>query len=1330
MKQVLQLIRPFREMRNIVALFLAFFLCAGSLWAQTQSTYTKVTSAPSDWSGEYLLVYEDATTAYVWTGEDVANCYASTTLDGTITIPSNAVSLTIAPMTDGYSIMVNGGTNDGKYISGTSGSNKINFGTTATANTISIESSCAHIVSNTSVMRFNSATNNMRFRYFKETSYTNQQPVQLYKLDEVSDNPSITASNLNIAYDATSGQIEYTINNPTNDGVLTASTDAEWISNVTATAAAIVTFTTTANTDAAQRTGTVTLTYTYGSNQTVTKNVTVTQAGNPNVPGSQNNPYTVAQARAAIDGAGSTQGVYATGIVSAIPYAYTSNNGITFNMVDNNGDAEFLQAYKCKGTEAPNVTVGDVVVVYGNLTKYNSTYEFGQNCQVVSLTHPSGYVAAPTFSPAAGTYTEPQTVTLSCETSGASIYYTLDGSEPDNESTLYTAAINVTTTTTINAIAYVGGNASDVATATYAIASLANISDIDLTEGGNAYEIQGTVVATNSRGFVMGDGTGYVYYYKNGTVTQSVGDMVTISGTTGTYGHIIQFTNTATVAEATSSNYDYTPAATLITEVPDYTQGYHLSTYLEFEGELTKNGNSYFIAVGGDTIQISYPTSAQGTTLTASNGMTVHVKGYFAGINSNGKFTTMLESVEEVASTDTTISVATLPFAFNGGKNDIDTIDGLTQDGLGSYNNSAANATTPLKFDNTGDWLLLHFNEQPGILTFDITGNGFSGGTFTVQASVDGVTYSDLASYTELGTTTTKEINNIGEDVRYIKWIYTNKASGNVGLGSITLDEPSTAPTILLDEEEIAVGYEGGEGNITVTYMNMGDAPIASVEFYEEDGEATAEYDWITAEIDAENNIHYTVDANEGEARTAYMKVYGITTDFADEAFSHLITVAQAAAPQQYELTISEFENLEIFTFVDDLNELALEGAGTITVTEGAAVSLSVSAEEGYILSSLVVDGQSVLSLLDETGLYTFEMPDHNVIVTASAIENVPGDWVLTSIEDLTENDIFVIVGTVADGTTYALPNDVTNSAPAATPVFVVDGTLSGEPAVNLQWNLSGNATDGYTFYPNGDAENWLFCNTTAASSNNNNIRVGNDENTRNVFVFDEDGYLVTNDDYVTRYLSIYVNSGVAQDWRGYINTNSAVAISFYKKVTTTNTCNIALVQGTNWVSFNVDVTLDDLKAALVAALPDGNSTEITIQSQELNVKYKRGRWAGQLSALDMAQMYKITVSDACEVAFEGTPVDPSTLSISINANGSTWIAFPYNQSMTVTNMFSSFPENNDQVLSYTQSTKYNRGRWVGQLTTLEAGQGYIYKTLYESPRTFTFPTFSRAARR
>lgn len=144
--------------------------------------FVKVASAPTDWSGEYILVYEQsATTGYVWTGVDGTNSYVSKTISNNSIVDDGFVTITIAPMTGGYSVKINGGTNNGKYIYGTSGSNKINFGTNPSLNTLSYESNSVKMVSNTSVMRYNNNSGQDRFRYFQSSTYTNQQPVQLYK---------------------------------------------------------------------------------------------------------------------------------------------------------------------------------------------------------------------------------------------------------------------------------------------------------------------------------------------------------------------------------------------------------------------------------------------------------------------------------------------------------------------------------------------------------------------------------------------------------------------------------------------------------------------------------------------------------------------------------------------------------------------------------------------------------------------------------------------------------------------------------------------------------------------------------------------------------------------------------------------------------------------------------------------------------------------------------------------------------------------------------------------------------------------------------------------
>ncbi len=93
----------------------------------------------------------------------------------------------------------------------------------------------------------------------------------------------------------------------------------------------------------------------------------------------------------------------------------------------------------------------------------------GTTSPVASVTytiHPT--VAKPVFSPAAGSYSSPQTVTISDVSTTATIYYTTNGSTPTTSSTKYSGPMTVSSTETINAIATISGDTnSPVATAAY-----------------------------------------------------------------------------------------------------------------------------------------------------------------------------------------------------------------------------------------------------------------------------------------------------------------------------------------------------------------------------------------------------------------------------------------------------------------------------------------------------------------------------------------------------------------------------------------------------------------------------------------------------------------------------------------------------------------------------------------------------------------------------------------------------------------------------------------------------------------------------------------------
>jgi Malectin domain/Chitobiase/beta-hexosaminidase C-terminal domain/Fn3 associated/DUF5010 C-terminal domain/PQQ enzyme repeat len=154
---------------------------------------------------------------------------------------------------------------------------------------------------------------------------------------------------------------------------------------------------------------------------------------------------------------------------SPAPGSYTSAQSVTIS--DTTAGASIY--YTTDGstpTTSSTLYSGPVAIAATTTLQAIASDSFGSS-SVTSGTYTITPPAAPSFSPAPGSYSSAQSVTISDTTAGASIYYTTDGSTPTTSSTLYSGPVAIAATTTLKAIASDSIGSSSVTSGTYTIAS-------------------------------------------------------------------------------------------------------------------------------------------------------------------------------------------------------------------------------------------------------------------------------------------------------------------------------------------------------------------------------------------------------------------------------------------------------------------------------------------------------------------------------------------------------------------------------------------------------------------------------------------------------------------------------------------------------------------------------------------------------------------------------------------------------------------------------------------------------------------------------------------
>ncbi|NOR86146.1 MAG: PKD domain-containing protein, partial [Bacteroidales bacterium] len=214
-------------------------------------------------------------------------------------------------------------------------------------------------------------------------------------------------------------------------------------------------------------------------------------------------------------------------------------------------------------------------------------------------------VSTPIITPGSGDYFAPIDVSMTCGTSGASIYYTTDGSDPDESSTLYTSSFSVSTTTTVKARAYkTGMTESMIATNNYNFPSITNISNIaslrsQTVGGGDYYLLTGEAVLTYQQSYrgqkYIQDATAGILIDDDGseiTTTYNIYDGITgISGTLTEYGGMLQFVPSGDPGSASSTGNTITPEVVTLAQVT--------SSFENYEAELIKVEGAVFSDAGG-----------------------------------------------------------------------------------------------------------------------------------------------------------------------------------------------------------------------------------------------------------------------------------------------------------------------------------------------------------------------------------------------------------------------------------------------------------------------------------------------------------------------------------------------------------------------------------------------------------------------------------------------------------------------------------------------------------------------------------------------------------
>ena len=220
-------------------------------------------------------------------------------------------------------------------------------------------------------------------------------------------------------------------------------------------------------------------------------------------------------------------------------------------------------------------------------------------------------VPTPTFDPPAGKYYEVQDVSIECENEDATIYYTIDGSTPDEDSFEFMGSVKIQETTTLKAIAIdEEGNKSNVATAVYTIIIkevLQNLGELSQQTTADTYLVNledAVVTYTNGNYAYIEDNYGAIVLYKSGHGLE-IGQKY--NGTAEVTFQLRNANPQITDIDLTDCDKETIdkPEPTPVDDWEDGFFGTSLNYYIKVTGaKITQTNGKYYTTLGGETVQL------------------------------------------------------------------------------------------------------------------------------------------------------------------------------------------------------------------------------------------------------------------------------------------------------------------------------------------------------------------------------------------------------------------------------------------------------------------------------------------------------------------------------------------------------------------------------------------------------------------------------------------------------------------------------------------------------------------------------------------------------